>query len=102
MACQAEVLHIFGCKIYSIAMVWKGNQEIWKHILEIWRSRGYMCPAVVVVVIDIFNIYKDHNLPSVVTRDLDLSHESRLVASHSQLTIHDSRLSMLCDPRSAD
>ena len=42
--------------------------------------------------IDILNIYEDHNLPSVVTCDLALSHESRLAARHSRLTTRDSRL----------
>ena len=52
--------------------------------------------------IDILNIYEDHNLPSVVNWDLALSHESRLAARNSRLTIRDSRLNMLCDSRSAD
>ena len=51
MLCQAEVLHIFGRKIYYISMVWKGNQEIWKLIREIWGACGYMCPAVVMVLV---------------------------------------------------
>ena len=44
--------------------------------------------------IGILNIYEDYNLPSVVTCDLDLSHDSRLAARHSRHTIRDSRLSM--------
>ena len=37
--------------------------------------------------IDILSIYEDHNLPSVVNWDLALSHESRLAARNSRLTI---------------
>ena len=56
----------------------------------------------VVNICDTFTVwYEEHKLPSVVTRDLALSHESRLPPRHSRLAIRNSRLSMLSDSWSA-
>ena len=72
------------CCIFSpakfISMVWEGNQEILAA-----HSGDLRCPRLYVPSsggngIDILNIYEDHNLPSVVTWHLALSHESRLAA----------------------
>ena len=88
-----NLLHIHGMKRQS------GNLKARSGDLR--RPRLYV-PSSGGNGIDILNIYEDHNLPLAVTCDLALSHESRLAAHHSRLTIRDSRLSMLCDSGSAD
>ena len=92
----ANLLYIHGVKRQS------GNLKA--HSGDLRRPQLYV-PSSGGNGIDILNIYEDHNLPSVVrlvTCDLALSHESRPAARHSRFTIRDSRLSILCDSKSAD
>ena len=69
---------------------------------KIEKSASIISPGIHGNLRDLTSVpYEDHKLPSVVTRDLALSGESRLAARHSRLANRDSRLSMLSDSWSA-
>ena len=43
--------------------------------------------------------YEDHKLPSVMTRALVISNESRLAARHSRFVTRDIACLVICDPQ---